>query len=189
MNFSRRELLGGVALASLAALPRYVPQHGEGRWWTVSNSPITPNLLSTNGYPLSAVAKRTANFTAKQSVIGGQPAYPAGIGFTTSVDTARVTINATDLTIAATDSTFHSINGVVVNLGTSFVDVDGTSNTGSIASGAQASQGFRICRDQGGNFPLDGIVMEVGVWSSTALSSGQISSLQANQHGTNGYNF
>lgn len=146
----------------------------------------TITLSTTSSY--SAVAKRTANFTTKQSAIGTQPTFPIGIGFEASANTALSQYNSSGTTVAATDSVFHAMQGII-NGSSLSMEVDGASASTSRATSTQTNQGFRLGRDQGGNFPLDGIVMEVGVWTSTAFSAGNITSINSNQHGTSGYNF
>jgi len=136
----------------------------------------------------SSVAKRTANFTSKQAVIGAQPVQSIGIGFTASASTIGLFYISVVPTLGSVaDNSFHAIQGVVSGA-SSVIAADGATSTGTATGSAPgASQGFRLCRDQGGGNPLDGVVMEFGLAISTAFSGANITAVDANQRSTSGY--
>lgn len=177
LTLSALNSLPGITCASASAQRLDTPQT------------LTPTS-SAGPMTFSAVAKRTANFTTAQSIIGCQPAQAIGIGFSTAASTIGLRFIGLAPTLGSVaDSSFHAIQGVVSGA-SSVIAADGTSASGTATGSAPgANQGFRLGRDQGGNLPLDGQVMEIGVWMSTAFTTQNITDVNTNQHGTSGYNF
>jgi hypothetical protein len=137
------------------------------------------------------MAKRTANFTTVQAMIGASGGFNGFIGFQNSANTVLATSNdATFLTQGSNaDSSFHAVQGIM-NGASSTLASDGTETTGGVGATTMSSNTSRLMRFAGGN-SMDGVLCEAGLWSGnfTTGGGGQASLMNSNIHGSNGYNF
>ena len=199
--------------ADLSAIPAYgcsvktlYDQSGTGNHFsqaTLANMPILtrsslnglPGLtfsgsmvLATSGnvtpsqpFSFSSVAVRTNTSTA---ALIGCGSVPVQLGYPGSANLAQISCG-TALTAAASDSAYHALQGVA-NGASSIIVVDGAATTGNGGTTA-ASTLLRIGRSNGGN-TLAGTIMEAGMWP-VGFDATQYGSMNANQHGINGYSF
>jgi hypothetical protein len=165
--------------------------------WTctaAANSFLATNAAITIATPpitYVAVAKRTANFTTLQAMLGWGTAPNSSLSFNTSANTAAISQNGAGFATlgSLTDSSFHAVQGFVDATGLAGVlSADGTDgSSASVGTDAVSSRALRVCRFAGGS-SLDGVMMEAGIWA-VALDGTQRGNLNSNMHGTNGYNF
>jgi hypothetical protein len=137
----------------------------------------------TQPYSFSAVAKRTAAFTAQGGIFGVSGSVTGIFGATSANNWFMSDITGTNL--AATDSSYHGFNGLYSGA-SSFYNLDGSDNSISIGSGALGATTFRFCRAGGSQF--EGVVAEGGFWASTGFTLAQRGNLFTNMNGVNGYN-
>ena len=137
-----------------------------------------------------AAAKRTANFTTAQALMGSSGAFNDCMRFTTSASTAGFTSDGvTSLTLGSvTDSNFHAVQGIADTSPNAVLSVDGTDSTGNAGSGAFSGNTSRIMRCSGGE-SIDGVWLEGGLWPS-GFDGTQRTNMNANIHSSStGYNF
>lgn len=154
-----------------------------------ANSFLATSTTYTQALPYTwvAVAKRTANFTTKQYVMGAGSVLNNGFGFDASASTAMVTGNNANFNTlgSVADSSFHVLMGT---LGTNCtIYADGASNTiaGCVSQAAFSGQGLRVMRSGPGN-SMDGVFMEGGFLPIDPNST-QRSNLYNNVTSTNAY--
>lgn len=144
----------------------------------------TASLTVPQPLTLVSVYERTAGPTTVACAIGNGTSNLCVGGSNTSGQGVLFGSGGS-INVAATESVFHAIQGAsIANVGT--INVDGTeaSNTQATAFSGNA---LRMLRGAGAN-TLTGIVMEGGLWPS-GFSAGNRTSMNANMHGTSGYNF
>jgi hypothetical protein len=149
----------------------------------------TTGITDTAPYAFVAVGKRTANFTTKQALMGWSTSPNGSLAFTTSANTISLESNgAAPVTLGSVaDNAFHAIQGVVDAGSSGVLAADGVETTGNTGTSSPSGNLLRIGRFAGGA-SLDGIIMEAGFWPS-AIDGTSRTALNANMHGTNGYNF
>lgn len=149
-----------------------------------STSMATGNLTQAQSYSMSTVFNRTGSVTTLSAAIG---ALSAGglVGGSTSANTSTANSGA-NLTRTGNDNAFHAIQGVMNNL-TGANNTDGSDTTGSTGGGAFSATALRICRTSSG-VSSDMDVAEGGLWP-IGFDATQRTNMNANQHGSNGYNF
>lgn len=183
------------ATSSQQPLLAFNAQNGLPGWTCVA---ANNSFLATTGitqplpFTYVAVAKRTANFTTAQAIMGwGGGASNAVLEFTTSANTAGVSAAGTVFVTlgSVADSSFHAMQGYTDAANTaSLLSVDGVdSSTAATGIDTPSSSPARVCRYSGGS-SLDGVMMEAGVWTS-AFDGAHRTSINSNMHGANGYNF
>ncbi len=136
--------------------------------------------LQSQPYSLTGVAKRTGNTTGYNNIIGA--AGTAGIFFAPSVNNAEV-YAGTDLVVAATDNSFHAIQGGF-NGGSSTASADGTTTSG--AAGASSFSGTMNIGEDGGDHMV-GVICQAGWWAGIAFSGPNISALNSRDHSNWGF--
>lgn len=134
-------------------------------------------------YTLSFVAEWTANLASNNTVFGSSTGYPPNVWsfFGSAGNKMRMaTTGSSYSNETATDNVLHSFQQIYN--GTSSSDmVDATTNTGlSLGTTGLANNVYLGASSSSGG-PLTGLIMELGIWSS-ALSTGNQSSLENNQH-------
>jgi hypothetical protein len=132
-------------------------------------------VVMTQAYTASVVAKRTGSTSAAQMVIG--ETNGTGVGFANSANNATMQVVGGDNTASATDSAFHAIQGVY-NGASSNLDVDGTATSKSIAATGWGGGGSRT--DFNSNRALVGDVFEAGLWD-VGFTNAEASAMSANQ--------
>ncbi len=155
-----------------------------------SNMTSTATFTRASPYSWAAVAKRTANNTTLQALIGSSGALNVSMGFHSTANTVYVDgSGSSKITLGSvTDNSFHAIQGVV-NGASSIIAADGTESTGSAGSTGFSTNTSRIMRFAGGS-SMDGMWMEGGMYPGafTGGGGGQISSINSNAHdATSGY--
>jgi hypothetical protein len=132
---------------------------------------------STNQpYTISAVLERTGSFTTQMSVYGDIACN--GIFFTSTANTVGMFAQSSVVSATATDSAAHA-GQFVFNGASSSIKVDGTTtNPGNPGTNLLGSGALEMGSGCGGTV---GNVYEAGAWSG-AFSSGQQTSMNANQH-------
>lgn len=145
-----------------------------------SNALSTSTISQAAPYSVIAVYVRTA-LVANAAVV----TFNAN-GFQMTTATANLATykgaSGNIVTVAATDSVYHAVQGVQ-NGASSSISADGATNTGAVTN--NAISGTSIIARAPSTASLDGTIMEVGLWAGTISTS----AMNSNQHGTNGYNF
>lgn len=188
-------------------------QSGSGNHWTQATLASMPGLTfsALNGLPgincsggTNALLVTAGNVTASQpftfsivakatnstggGVIGGAGGTDADVAFGNAVLGMGVAASLT-FSGAATANVFHAGQGLsAAGVGASVINIDNTETTGTLTSVIGASA-LRVCRNGSGGASLVGIMMEIGLWATTGFSGTQRTNVNANEHGTNGYNF
>ena len=127
----------------------------------------------------SAVAKRTGNFGAQNAIFASYPGGPVFYFYSGSNLLALFAGVAGSMTVGAADNSWHAIQALV-NGGSSSLDVDGTTSGGALSNNG-GSTSLGVGAYPGGSNLLNGFMAEGGYWTS-AVSSGNQSSLNSNQH-------
>lgn len=144
----------------------------------------TTSPVLSQPFTMSGVANRNSG-TAESGFLGQNG--NASLGFGSGANLAEVFGGAPALTKAATDSAWHSINGLFNGGGTSSaINVDGSDSTGATGAAGTTANTLRLCR--AGPAQFSGLLAEAGVWAATSTSTDR-NNLSSNQHGTSGYNF
>lgn len=203
------------ATGAICNVQKVYDQTGTGNHWTNVTSASQPRLTfsALNGLPgltfaqasastintaavtfnqpfsFSGVYKRTST-TNGENVLAGQGSS-VGFGPGGSANVAGVQAPS-ELTVAATDNTFHAVEAVANGVSSAIV-ADGTAATGTTGGPSNITAvPLRLGRSTGG-FTLDGTIMEAGIWPTLAMTTGggsQTDLLNTNQHSAaNGYNF
>ena len=139
---------------------------------------ITPAV----SYPdtFSAVAKRTGNFGAQNAIFsqytGNSPVFYFFSGANVVALYAGV---GGSMTVGAADNSWHAIQALV-NGGASSLAIDGSTTGGALINNG-ASTSLAVGAYPGGSNTLFGFMAEGGYWAS-AVSSGNQSSMNSNQH-------
>ena len=144
------------------------------------NAPIT----------YSAVYVRTAAPTAAGQLIGSGSGGNSFISAGNSANTAQVN-GGTSVTASATDSSWHSLQGLISNsAGNCAINVDG-SDTASLTCGTAgfSADYIRIFRNGTTGTQMQGSIAEIGFYAATSTASDR-NAVSSNQHSaSNGYNF
>ena len=155
------------------------------------NTNLTTVATFTRAQPWTQVmvAKRTANFTTSQSLMGSSGAFNHCTSFTSSANTAGFSSDGVSTITqgSVTDSNFHAIQVVADTSPNSVLAVDGTETTGNAGTGAFSSNTSRIMRCSGG-LSMDGVFLEGGLWPA-GFNGTQRTNMNSNLHGASGYNF
>jgi hypothetical protein len=133
-----------------------------------------PNVIST-------VIERTSSFTSLLAVLGSNVSFEVGFG--SSANTVAI-YNGSPGTAAATDSAFHAVQ-FTVNGTSSEAYTDGTASAISAGSSG-AGMNTSVVLGGGGLGNAIFSATEFGAWPS-ALSTGNKSSLNSNQHSVWGF--
>ena len=139
---------------------------------------ITPAV----SYPetFSAVAKRTGNFGAQNAIFsqytGNSPVFYFFSGANVVALYAGV---GGSMTVGAADNSWHAIQALV-NGRASSLAIDGSTTGGALINNG-ASTSLAVGAYPGGSNTLFGFMAEGGYWAS-AVSSGNQSSMNSNQH-------
>lgn len=168
LTFSAQNGLPGLTFTSSAGAVKFI---------------ATGNLTISQPFSFSTVAKRTANNTTAQNVVGNSTT--PYLGFFTSTNTIVIQGTSGSATLGSqADGSFHGMQGIV-NGASSFVSSDGTDSSTGTLTGTFSAAPFRFGRGP----QADAVIMEGGLWSA-ALTSGQAQAITTNQRSsTNGYNF
>ena len=154
-----------------------------------ANTNLTSSSVFTQTqWTWTSVAKRTSS--AQAGVVGASGGFNGYLGFTASVDTAGLTSNnVTFITLGSvTDSAFHAMQGVMDPGGVGGVlAVDGVETSGAVGVTTMSSNTSRVMRLAAGA-SLPGDWCEGGLWPSL-FNGTQRTNINANMHGTSGYNF
>lgn len=150
---------------------------------SASQGYATPGNIAFPTGSLSFVAIRTGNFT---SIMPAVHTNGPASGFFNSANTIYW-FAGLNVSVAATDSVWHAANSVFTAGAGSSINVDGTRTTGNVSSGPSSLTLEFGSGISGGQFLTGGLV-EGGI-NTTQFSSAQQTSMNANQHGTNGWNF
>ena len=127
----------------------------------------------------SAVAKRTGNFGAQNAIFAISGRVRCSISLVDANLVALFAGVAGSMTVGAADNSWHAIQALV-NGGSSSLDVDGTTTGGALSNNG-GSTSLAVGAYPGGSNLLNGFMAEGGYWTS-AVSSGNQSSLNSNQH-------
>lgn len=135
------------------------------------------DITMTQPFALSIVGKRTGGFTSDGKLLGSTDGTL--VGWTTISNTMTVGAKGTNYNVSAADNTWHAAQ-FTANGASSDLNIDGTVNTGNVGSGNMGGGGDRVdfnlpTRDFIGDF------VEGGFWDN-GFTSGQSSSMSANQH-------
>lgn len=141
---------------------------------------VNASLTSAISVPatMTAVAIRTASFVAYSGILGNA-----------SGNEALYFYNANDITLywggnniltGVNDSAWHAMQGIAAASGS--VNADGL--TAAVSASSQISGQLEI--GNVGGEPLTGNISEIGLWAA-GFTSGQISSMNSNQHGYWGF--
>lgn len=146
--------------------------------FTATQSLLSPNVLTapTQPYVLALSAIRTGNNTTvmyTESYGGGTVA----VGFKNATNTV-VGANATQITAAGTDNSWHVIQGLFNNA-SSILSVDGSNTSGSFGVTA-LSNGQKLCLGCSAIFGTTGDIVEAGWWGSDV--SANFSTMSSNIH-------
>jgi hypothetical protein len=174
-----------------ASRPTYNASGGAGgnpcAVFASTNTLISAALTSSiaQPYTLSTVSSRTGNLAAFNGVAIIQSSL-VGLYYSNSNNNFAL-FGGTSFTanVTASDNTFHAIAGVI-NGASSIAGIDGSSTSG-LSTGSAATGTNNISIGDTSN-PFAGTVCEFGIWNA-AWTTGNISTMSTNQHGTNGYNF
>lgn len=135
-----------------------------------------------------SVAKRTANFTTLQYILGLQNTSPNnfGLSFRASANTVGYANSGTAVTVGSTaDSSFHALQGIGTST-TQYIYADGSTNN-SANGGVALNSTVNIGLTTSAVAPLDGIVCEAGIWGSTDfVANSKTTSLNSNMHAAYG---
>ncbi len=144
--------------------------------WTASSTVFSSSGAATISQPfsMSAVGKRTANFTSYGS-LGGIFTGGVQLVFNNSADTALVYGGTLGTPVAATDNVVHALNGML-NGASSKLQVDSTLGTLSAGTTGIADT---LCIGACNN-ALTGISTEFGFWSGD--QSANFTAMSNNQH-------
>ncbi len=142
----------------------------------------------------SYVAKRvsnTGNFTAVLDIGVAGAGNEAEAGFNNTVNTWYLYDGNSIPTASATDSAFHSNQGVFNNAGgTSSFYIDGSATTASLGGAVTITSGhIWVGANVASAAIITGEVMEAGLWNLDFTVSSRRNNMDTNQHGANGYNF
>jgi len=155
---------------------RFIVNHGD---WLKNATGVTqalPLFISLVSSRLAAGAGSANDVFASNSA-GFRAGYPTG---------ANTFYQDSGATASATDNVFHAVQlRYASGASNSNIMVDGVSTTTTAT--ATLSGVFSV----GGNTfaaTLDGDVCEVGLWAGN-IDNAHETSMNSNQHGTNGYNF
>ena len=127
----------------------------------------------------SAVAKRTGNFGAQNAIFASYPGGPVFYFYSGSNLLALYAGVAGSMTVGAADNSWHAIQALV-NGGSSSLEVDGTTSGGALSNNG-GSTSLGVGAYPGGSNRFNGFMAEGGYWTS-AVSSGNQSSMNSNQH-------
>lgn len=130
-------------------------------------------------FTLSAVAERTASFTALGRIIASS-AGGANTAFRNVVNTFGAS-GGTAVTQPANDSVFHALTGIINGASTTAV-VDGTASTPSAGGAGTITSDLRLTSDSGAGpagSNMTGFLCEAVIYSS-ALNSTQYAAYNSN---------
>jgi hypothetical protein len=166
--------------------------------WTCTSA-ANKSMITTTTFTFSApytwvaTAKRTANNTTSQAIMGWSTAPNGYLGFSNATNTVTSTSSGGGFATlgSVTDNSFHALQGYIDPSGAAangLVSADGVDSAGAVV-GSSSPSGVtaRVCRSAGG-LSLDGVMMEAGLWQSQ-FNGTQRADMNTNIHGTNGYNF
>lgn len=140
----------------------------------------TTAMSGTTTGTFSGVGKRTSGGFG-----GLVAAATLGIGWNSAANSMMLFQNSV-ASFTASDSVFHALQGVM-NGASSVAYLDGSSNSPGNPGSGTFSTTFQI--GQNASFKVTGIIMEGGFWPSILFNGTQQANMNANQHGSNGYNF
>jgi hypothetical protein len=170
-----------LAVSCLGSVPCLVYAVGAGLPYNGAANDIPSQSLP---YSFVVVAERTSSFTSYSGLIG-TATFP-GIFFNNSANSWEVICHnggASAVVNSVADGSFHAAQGTE-NGTNCTLNVDSLTQTSVSDVGAIfGTQYFGY----GDNQTVHGAIIEAGFVSGTALSSGQISSVNANQHSRNGF--
>lgn len=133
---------------------------------------------STQPFTMSVIAQRTGTFTSNNTIFGSLGGNSNQLFFGASANTAAM-FDGNNLPAAtAADSTFHAIQAIFNNPGTSSIYIDGSLTTPMNLGNTET---FTSTMTIGGQFPLTGYVFEAGVWNGD--KSANNATMNSNQHG------
>jgi hypothetical protein len=143
----------------------------------------SPGLTMSQPYTLASAYIRTSGTATGASIGSGNGAY---VGSGAIANVAQAAAGGGPLALSSvTDNAWHAISGVMNNT-SSVINVDGAEATGAAGTATYAGNALRLCTDN--TTFLVGRTMEGGIWPS-AFNSTQRTNMNANIHGSNGYNF
>jgi hypothetical protein len=145
---------------------------------------VSPNVTVAQPFTLSAVGKRTAVAASSVTLIGAA-ASSVALGWLNAANEPIFSAGST-LNGVGADGSFHALQGVG-NGASSVLTTDGTDVTGVAGANTFSAEAIRLVRGGGFTTP-DGYTMEAGLWP-IGFNGTQRTNMNANQHGTNGYNF
>lgn len=148
---------------------------------------------STNFAPVSATQPFTVSYVADRTGATGaignviESGASIQIGFFSSANTIFEYAGGSVASLGSvTDSTFHAVQNIL-NGASSVIYVDGSSN--SVSAGANPWGSILTMGGSAGTGnKLTACVTEVSIWHG-GFSSGDNSTVNANQHGSSGWNF
>lgn len=137
----------------------------------------TPQINSiSQPFTYSALVNKTAGSVAVGLTFTDTPFN--AIGYRTTANNQIYTYAGTLATATASDGVYHAIQAVFSNT-SSDINIDGSVNT--VSTGTDGTGGsIGIGWDTGTGY-FTGCITEIGIWPS-AFSSGQSTSMSANQH-------
>jgi hypothetical protein len=148
-------------------------------------------LVTAGTFTLSQPITASAVFNRTAAAIG-QELFGFGVDvslFQQNSNTIALMVggSAGTPTAAATDGSWHAIQGVVSGA-SSNAYVDGATTAVSAGTGSVAAKGIKLAGPAFVANIWGGYIAEVGMWNS-AFNATQAGNMNTNQHGANGYNF
>ena len=137
----------------------------------------TPSITAaTQPYSISAVAKRTGDFTSYNTILGCNN----GLYFNNTANNVLLYGGILTGLVAATDSTMHGIQAVI-NGASSIGNIDGSGTTVDAGTDATASAAWEVGANGSGGSGLTGDICECGLWKALAFSGANNTALFNNQ--------
>ncbi len=187
-----------VSNATLATMPTLVLNAINSTLPVIDNPTGANFFLATSGthsvplpYSYSAVWKTFASNSAGGLAGGaanGSTSSSFGVDATPAFGFRLNGVNTFKQTYTNPHTAFHAGQAVAVSgASNSTLNIDGTESTGTYAAVISA-EAIRVMREGSGGASFPGKIAEVGIWAA-AFSGPQRTAMNANQHGTTGYNF
>lgn len=153
-----------------------------------SNTTMASSATFTQAQPftMSAVAERYANFAANNNIMMFD-AGSAEMGFSSTANKAYLLAGSALPTATANDNALHALQGTF-NGASSSLYVDGTNTAlATPGTGGASANTWGIGDDGAGQHPS--IYFYEGGFYAGAMSTADKAALNANQHGSTGWNF
>lgn len=137
------------------------------------------NLTSTSQPNSLSGAAQTTNTGTARHLVGTNGAGANQIGYTTTNNFVQAYAGANLGVATATAGSYHALQAVLNGTPNSAISVDGAYSGGN--AGGQAMTGIISVGAINASQYMSGQILEAGGWNGVAFSSGQASSMSANQ--------